>query len=112
MRNSSGNLFIIDYGLSAIYTNVQKNNKKRGFVGTPRYANLAAHKGAVQYPKDDIESLLYVLGTLYMKKAPWFQLKAPVTERLQMIQKYKQISNKSWFKKCGKPFSATYDHLE
>ena len=79
MRNNLGNLVIIDFGLS----NLKKESdnigdlkrKKRGFIGTPRYASIAAHNGQIQTPKDDIESLLYVLGSLYVKKAPWSQLK-------------------------------------
>lgn len=50
MRNAQGSLCIIDFGLSAVYNsslseNIQKENKKRGFVGTPRYASIAAHNG-------------------------------------------------------------------
>lgn len=69
-------------------------NQKKGFIGTPRYASLASHKGLTQLPKDDIESLLYVVGSLYLKKATWFNLKAPVNERLEMIGKYKKLTNK------------------
>lgn len=74
MRNQKGSFYIIDFGLSSLLsTNYQdKQHKKRGFVGTPRYASLAAHHGLVQKPKDDIESLLYVMGSIYTKKAPWF----------------------------------------
>jgi hypothetical protein len=53
MRNDSGNLVIIDFGLS-IYTNPNIFESNRGFVGTPRYASLAAHLGLAQKPKDDI----------------------------------------------------------
>ena len=28
--------------------------KKKGFIGTPRYASVAAHQGLAQGPKDDI----------------------------------------------------------
>lgn len=87
------------------------NSKKRGFIGTPRYASLAAHNGCAQKPKDDIESLLYVLGTIYMKKAPWFQLKGPACNRLEKIQKYKQINSLSWFKQCGCSFFTAFTYL-
>ena len=58
MRNNLGALVIIDFGLS----NLKKDNenigdvkgKKRGFIGTPRYASIAAHHGQIQMPKDDI----------------------------------------------------------
>ena len=66
-------------------------SRKRGFVGTPRYASVAAHKGTIQGPKDDIESMLYVLGSMVAKKAPWFQLRAPSVERLDKIMKYKMM---------------------
>lgn len=58
MKNRKGNLIIIDFGLSTIlplnYTSIISRQKKRGFVGTPRYASIAAHQGQVQTPKDDI----------------------------------------------------------
>lgn len=86
MRNTKGSLVIIDFGLSAVlplnYSSTIHKQKKRGFIGTPRYASIAAHQGLVQTPKDDIESLFYVIGYLVKKRAPWFQLKAPISERL------------------------------
>ena len=58
MRNSKGSLVIIDFGLSTIlplnYLATISKQKKRGFIGTPRYASIAAHQGTVQTPKDDI----------------------------------------------------------
>ena len=53
MRDDKKNLFIIDFGLSYFYD--QSNiGKSRGFIGTPRYASLAAHKGKYQNSEDDI----------------------------------------------------------
>ena len=69
MRDESGNLFIIDFGLSCPIN--YKDYKKRGFIGTPRYASLSAHKGKAQTGKDDVESLIYLLSFLYSKKLPW-----------------------------------------
>ena len=47
MRNAKGSLVIIDYGLSAVlplnYSSTFTKQKKRGFIGTPRYASIAAH---------------------------------------------------------------------
>ena len=37
----------------------------RPFVGTTRYASIAAHKGQELGRKDDVEGLLYVLLLLY-----------------------------------------------
>ena len=62
MRNQLGGLVLIDFGLASVYQLPQNRNlglniiknKKRGFVGTPRYASLASHNGCPQLPKDDI----------------------------------------------------------
>jgi casein kinase 1 len=35
--------------------------EKKSFIGTTRYASVAAHKGYELGRKDDIESLFYVL---------------------------------------------------
>lgn len=57
MRNNLGALVIIDFGLSNLKKdtdNIDVKGKKRGFIGTPRYAPIAAHHGQIQMPKDDI----------------------------------------------------------
>lgn len=77
MRDEHGSLYIIDYGLSFLQAPAKGKEKKRGFIGTPRYASLAAHKGLVQKSKDDIESLMYLLAFLYMKKLPWERMSVP-----------------------------------
>lgn len=50
MINSKGEYVFIDFGISKKLipqTNVNDNQQKkvRGFIGTPRYASVAAHKG-------------------------------------------------------------------
>ena len=77
MRDEHQNLYIIDYGLSFLQIVPKGKEKKRGFIGTPRYASLAAHKGLPQRSKDDIESLMYLLAFLYMKKLPWERISVP-----------------------------------
>ena len=52
-----------------------KQKPRRGFIGTPRYASISAHQGIEQTPKDDLESLMYVLGYIWKKKCPWMNLK-------------------------------------
>lgn len=97
MRNKKGGLVIIDFGLSSLLPRAQvPKSKKIGFIGTPRYASIAAHQGIAQNPKDDIESLLYVLGFLKKKRAPWFYLKCPVSERLSRIEKLKIVRSEDW----------------
>ena len=51
------------------------NRKVKGFIGTPRYASLQAHNNIYQSKKDDLESLMYLIAFLYLKKLPWMALR-------------------------------------
>lgn len=80
MRDFNGDLVVIDYGLSHIKSGAKE--RPSGFIGTPRYASIAAHKRKSQNKKDDIESLLYVLAFMYLKKLPWLKINAPQERKL------------------------------
>lgn len=44
MRTAQGNIALIDFGLSRKHIDIFKDKRKKlGFIGTPRYASLAAH---------------------------------------------------------------------
>jgi hypothetical protein len=47
-----------------------KENKP--FIGTTRYASIAAHQGIELSRKDDFESLAYVLLFLLKGILPWY----------------------------------------
>lgn len=47
---------------------------KKSFIGTTRYASIAAHKGYEIGRKDDIESLIYVIIYCITGKLPWQNL--------------------------------------
>lgn len=44
---------------------------KKSFIGTTRYAPLAAHEGIELSRKDDLESLIYVWVFLMKGNLPW-----------------------------------------
>lgn len=58
-------LYLVDFGISKFYKDKDGLhiglNKKKPFVGTSRYASIAAHNGHELSRKDDLESLGYVL---------------------------------------------------
>jgi hypothetical protein len=43
----------------------------QGLVGTAKYCPIASHYGLEQYPKDDLESLGYVLLYYVTGSLPW-----------------------------------------
>jgi serine/threonine protein kinase len=77
--DDANKLYCIDFGLSKRY--ITKNNEHisfsntRKFVGTARYASIAAHKQKEQSRKDDLESIAYILVYLYKGKLPWMGIK-------------------------------------
>ncbi|KAJ3037091.1 hypothetical protein HK097_003609 [Rhizophlyctis rosea] len=53
---------------------IKKKKRRRSSatkIGTTKYASLNLHKGKEPSPRDDIESLLYLLIDLHNRKLPW-----------------------------------------
>lgn len=65
--NSANQLFLIDFGL----TTAQSDHSKYKFKGTPYFASNSALQKIGTGPKDDVESLMYILVYLYMGELPW-----------------------------------------
>ena len=76
----SNHVYIVDFGISKMFI---KNNRhisfkeNKSFIGTTRYASIAAHKGFEIGRKDDLESLFYVILYLYKGILPWQNLNIP-----------------------------------
>ena len=67
--------YLVDFGISKI---IRDGNGKhivfkegKPFIGTTRYASIAAHLGHELSRKDDLESVIYVLLFLYKGSLPW-----------------------------------------
>ncbi|CAD8128098.1 unnamed protein product [Paramecium sonneborni] len=72
-------LHLIDFGLSKFYLNSKghhiKQLKKKGLIGTARYASINAHNEQEQSRRDDLESIAYILIYLATGTLPWINLK-------------------------------------
>lgn len=62
-------LHLIDFGLSCTYN--ERKHKQEKCIGTLRYMSRHSHKGYQQQPRDDLESLGYVLIYLSLGYLPW-----------------------------------------
>ncbi|KAM3137321.1 hypothetical protein pb186bvf_010501 [Paramecium bursaria] len=68
---SSDKIYLIDFGISKNLESNKRPKDKIPFMGTSRYASIAAHQGQEQSKKDDLESLGYVLIYLWQQNLPW-----------------------------------------
>ncbi len=67
-------LYLTDFGLSKSYdinSATPRNKESRKLTGTPRYASINALRGLEQGPRDDLESIGYVLVYLLKGELPW-----------------------------------------
>ena len=65
-------VYLADFGSSQRYDPSRPLDHNLGFVGTITYAPISAHLGISQSPKDDLESLGYVLMKWMMNgRLPW-----------------------------------------
>ncbi|CAD8086168.1 unnamed protein product [Paramecium primaurelia] len=73
--DESSKIYVVDFGISKIFRdkngNIHPFRDNTSFIGTTRYASIAAHKGFELSRKDDIESLIYVLLYFMKGQLPW-----------------------------------------
>ncbi|CAD8043138.1 unnamed protein product [Paramecium primaurelia] len=75
LDNESSKIYVVDFGISKIYLDkigrIIPFRDGTSFIGTTRYASIAAHKGYELSRKDDLESLMYVLLYFIKGQLPW-----------------------------------------
>ena len=69
-------IVLIDFGLSSLYYNVErdvyKDNKPcEHLIGSPKFASYNLHVGHSVSPRDDLMSLVYMMISLFGKQIPW-----------------------------------------
>ncbi|KAK1047676.1 casein kinase I [Friedmanniomyces endolithicus] len=72
---------VTDFGLADEYTiscakAADKTPPRSRLVGTARFASIRGHQGQAQSPKDDLESLGYMIAFFLPGKLPWQGLQA------------------------------------
>lgn len=79
MYGSDNVIYLVDFGLSCRFKDAQGNNlimekqivTRGGVLGTRRYASLNAHLGRPLYPRDDLESVGFLLIYFLFGTLPW-----------------------------------------
>lgn len=94
LNEKKTHIYLIDYGISKEYKENGRHiayREGKPFIGTVRFASIAAHKGVEISRKDDLESLGYLLIYFMKGKLPW-QNKTKMTEadRRKMVSDLKQ----------------------
>jgi casein kinase 1 len=86
-------VYLVDYGISKIFRDSQNKHipyrEKKSFIGTTRYASIAAHMGVEVARKDDLESLIYVLIYLAKGQLPWQNLNVSEKEKTKKVGEIK-----------------------
>ncbi|OAL53546.1 kinase-like protein [Pyrenochaeta sp. DS3sAY3a] len=83
-------VYTTDIGLAKEIEDPHRYRYTYPMVGTPRYASINALLGKEQSPRDDMESLGYVLLYFLKGSLPWQGLKCKPEEKEKMILKMKQ----------------------
>ncbi|CAD8045530.1 unnamed protein product [Paramecium primaurelia] len=76
-KQNSSIVYLVDFGVSKLILDKGKHisfKDRKSFIGTTRYASIAAHKGFEISRKDDLESMMYVIIYLILGKLPWQNL--------------------------------------
>jgi serine/threonine protein kinase len=89
MVDTRGRVFIIDFGLSSLYYNVEKDVYKENkpcehLIGSPKFASYNLHVGNSISPRDDMMSLGYMMLYLFHMEIPWANMSDEVDSELPL----------------------------
>jgi serine/threonine protein kinase len=95
--DASGNLYMIDFGLSKRYRDPKTDihisyREGKRLTGTPRYASISSQLGIEMGRRDDLESVAYMLVYFLNGRLPWQGLKASSSRTKQRLILEKKMS--------------------
>lgn len=101
-NNNESKLFLIDFGLSKKYIDIQKNHIKmeqgKKLLGTPEFVSINIHSGITPSRRDDLESIGYVLIYLLRGCLPWKDIEFDDIDNNELYDNIKKIKvlNNIW----------------
>ncbi|CAK56660.1 unnamed protein product (macronuclear) [Paramecium tetraurelia] len=112
----NGKIYLLDFGISKIYRDC--NNKHipfrehRSFLGTTRYASIAAHLGHELSRKDDLESMMYIILYFIRGQLPWQNMQNVTDdERTKKVGEMKILLQQEIFRDQPKEFQKIFDYI-
>ena len=92
--DQNGFVHLLDFGISKVYKDDNGRHipfrEGKPFIGTTRYASVAAHRGIEISRKDDLESLGFVSVFLLKGVLPWQNLNVSEKEKNKKVGDMKQ----------------------
>ncbi|CAD8151025.1 unnamed protein product [Paramecium pentaurelia] len=109
-------LYLIDFGISKIYRDSNGKHitfkEQKSFLGTTRYASIAAHLGHELGRKDDLESLMYILLYFLRGQLPWQNMiNVSDDERTKKVGDMKLSLERELFKDQTGEFQRIFDSI-
>jgi len=114
----SNTVFLIDFGITKPYIDRKTNEiipyrTNKPFIGTIRYASVAAHKGFELSRRDDLESMGYVLCYLAKGNLPWQNMLLQDDMKKYYVGKIKQkMPIKKLCKGLPEEFALYFEYIQ
>ncbi|CAD8106789.1 unnamed protein product [Paramecium sonneborni] len=112
----NGKIYLLDFGISKIYKDF--NNKhipfreNKSFLGTTRYASIAAHLGHELSRKDDLESMMYIILYFIRGQLPWQNIQnVNEGQRTKKVGEIKLLLQNEMFRDQPKEFQKIFDYI-
>ncbi|CAD8120877.1 unnamed protein product [Paramecium sonneborni] len=112
----NGKIYLLDFGISKIFKDC--NNKhipfreNRSFLGTTRYASIAAHLGHELGRKDDLESMMYIILYFIRGQLPWQNMQNVTDDqRTKKVGEVKLLLQSEIFRDQPKEFQKIFDYI-
>ena len=114
LRENSGLIYCVDFGLSTSYVNHIHRDRThikyrdgKSLMGTPRYASINNHLGVRLSRRDDLESIGYVLIYFLKGSLPWQGLKEKEKKKKYrlILEKKQMVSIAQLCRDCPSQFA-------
>lgn len=115
--DENNQVFLLDFGISKVFRDNYGRHipwrENKSFIGTARYASLAAHEGFETSRKDDLESLGYVLLFLLKGSLPWQNLNVSEKDKCRKVGELKAgLKPEELFKDFPEEFAKYLDYVK